>query len=136
MGRIPMALLAPKLKREMEHCLLLGGVTGGRAKSVEAQRGERVGGDFLGVCPKIASADTRRAGAFEATRRRRIGINEVDPAPIRVLAVSGTASHALSDWGADDGAHHDDWGAFQRRGHSSGATIGAAVFIDHRHREC
>jgi serine O-acetyltransferase len=132
-----LAALAPKLEREMEHCLCYG-----RERETErlaefgecAPRAHELAGIFLGRLPDIRSLLIRDVQAAFDGDPAATNLDEVILAYPGVLAVSVyRIAHALYDLGVPMMARIMTEWAHSKTGADihPGATIGAAFFIDH-----
>jgi len=136
------AALAPKLEREMEHCLCYGRERdagrdreAGRAEFGEcAPRAHELAGIFLGRLPEIRSMLIRDVQAAFDGDPAASNLDEVILAYPGVLAVSVyRIAHALHDLGVPMMARIMTEWAHSKTGADihPGATIGEAFFIDH-----
>jgi serine O-acetyltransferase len=142
------AVLAPKLEREMEHCLCYGRERdagrereavrdreAGRAEFGEcAPRAHELAGIFLGRLPEIRSMLIRDVQAAFDGDPAASNLDEVILAYPGVLAVSVyRIAHALHDLGVPMMARIMTEWAHSKTGADihPGATIGEAFFIDH-----
>jgi serine O-acetyltransferase len=134
--------LAPKLEREMEHCLCYGRERdagrqreAGRAEFGEcAPRAHELAGIFLGRLPEIRSMLIRDVQAAFDGDPAASNLDEVILAYPGVLAVSVyRIAHALHDLGVPMMARIMTEWAHSKTGADShpGANIGEAFFIDH-----
>jgi len=134
--------LAPKLEREMEHCLCYGRERdagrereAGRAEFGEcAPRAHELAGIFLGRLPEIRSMLIRDVQAAFDGDPAASNLDEVILAYPGVLAVSVyRIAHALHDLGVPMMARIMTEWAHSKTGADihPGATIGEAFFIDH-----
>jgi serine O-acetyltransferase len=132
-----LAALAPKLEREMEHCLCYG-----REREMErlaefgecAPRAHELAGIFLGRLPEIRSLLIRDVQAAFDGDPAATNLDEVILAYPGVLAVSVyRIAHALYDLGVPMMARIMTEWAHSKTGADihPGANIGAAFFIDH-----
>ena len=132
-----LALLAPKLEREMEHCLCYG-----RERETErlaefgecAPRAHELAEIFLGRLPEIRSLLIRDVQAAFDGDPAASNLDEVILAYPGVLAVSVyRIAHALYDLGVPMMARIMTEWAHSKTGADihPGANIGAAFFIDH-----
>jgi serine O-acetyltransferase len=130
------ALLSPKLEREMEHCLCYG-----REHDAEqpepgqcAPRAHELAEIFLGRLPEIRSLLIRDVQAALDGDPAATNLDEVIMAYPGVLAVSVyRIAHALHDLGVPMMARIMTEWAHSKTGADihPGATIGQAFFIDH-----
>jgi serine O-acetyltransferase len=136
------AALAPKLEREMEHCLCYGRERdagrereAGRPEFGEcAPRAHELAGIFLGRLPEIRSMLIRDVQAAFDGDPAATDLDEVILAYPGVLAVSVyRIAHALHDLGVPMMARIMTEWAHSKTGADihPGATIGEAFFIDH-----
>jgi serine O-acetyltransferase len=136
------AALAPKLEREMEHCLCYGREReagrerdAGRAEFGEcAPRAHELAGIFLARLPEIRSMLIRDVQAAFDGDPAASNLDEVILAYPGVLAVSVyRIAHALHDLGVPMMARIMTEWAHSKTGADihPGATIGEAFFIDH-----
>lgn len=134
-----LAVLAPKLEREMEHCLCYGRE---RARKIErpdeygecASRAHELAEIFLGRLPEIRSLLIRDVQAAFDGDPAAANLDEVILAYPGVLAVSVyRIAHALHDLGVPMMARIMTEWAHSKTGADihPGANIGAAFFIDH-----
>ena len=132
-----LAVLAPKLEREMEHCLCYG-----RERETErlaefgecAPRAHELAEIFLGRLPEIRSLLIRDVQAAFDGDPAASNLDEVILAYPGVLAVSVyRIAHALYDLGVPMMARIMTEWAHSKTGADihPGANIGAAFFIDH-----
>jgi serine O-acetyltransferase len=132
-----LAVLAPKLEREMEHCLCYG-----RERETERQaefgecapRAHELAEIFLGRLPEIRSLLIRDVQAAFDGDPAASNLDEVILAYPGVLAVSVyRIAHALYDLGVPMMARIMTEWAHSKTGADihPGANIGAAFFIDH-----
>ena len=132
-----LAVLAPKLEREMEHCLCYG-----RERETErpaefgecAPRAHELAEIFLGRLPQIRSLLIRDVQAAFDGDPAATNLDEVILAYPGVLAVSVyRIAHALYDLGVPMMARIMTEWAHSKTGADihPGANIGAAFFIDH-----
>jgi serine O-acetyltransferase len=133
------AVLAPKLEREMEHCLCYGRERdregGGRPEFGEcAPRAHELAGIFLGRLPEIRGMLIGDVQAAFDGDPAATNLDEVILAYPGVLAVSVyRIAHALYDLGVPMMARIMTEWAHSKTGADihPGATIGEAFFIDH-----
>jgi serine O-acetyltransferase len=128
------AVLAPKLEREMEHCLCYGRESMKAAVGECAPRAHELAEIFLGRLPEIRTLLIRDVQAAFDGDPAATNLDEVILAYPGVLAVSVyRIAHALYDLGVPMMARIMTEWAHSKTGADihPGATIGAAFFIDH-----
>jgi serine O-acetyltransferase len=134
------AALAPKIEREMEHCLCYGreesGLENGRRGDLGecAPRAHELAEIFLGRLPEIRNLLIRDVQAAFDGDPAATNLDEVILAYPGVLAVSVyRIAHALYDLGVPMMARIMTEWAHSKTGADihPGASIGAAFFIDH-----
>ncbi len=134
------AALAPKLEREMEHCLCYGREQAGREQAGQAEFGEcaprahELAEIFLSRLPQIRGLLIRDVQAAFDGDPAATNLDEVILAYPGVLAVSVyRIAHALYDLGVPMMARIMTEWAHSKTGADihPGANIGAAFFIDH-----
>ena len=130
------AVLAPKIEREMEHCLCYGREReSGRSEPGEcAPRAQQLAQIFLGRLPQIRGMLIRDVQAAFDGDPAATNLDEVILAYPGVLAVSVyRIAHALYDLGVPMMARIMTEWAHSKTGADihPGATIGEAFFIDH-----
>ena len=128
------ARLAPKLEREMEHCLCYGREAMKATVGECAPRAHELAEIFLGRLPEIRSLLIRDVQAAFDGDPAATNLDEVILAYPGVLAVSVyRIAHALYDLGVPMMARIMTEWAHSKTGADihPGATIGAAFFIDH-----
>jgi serine O-acetyltransferase len=129
-----LAVLAPKLEREMEHCLCYGREAMKAAVGECAPRAHEIAEIFLDRLPDIRSLLIRDVQAAFDGDPAATNLDEVILAYPGVLAVSVyRIAHALYDLGVPMMARIMTEWAHSKTGADihPGATIGAAFFIDH-----